>query len=448
MPDQDGVLGAEEREASKSVGIVSSRPIVALSDETLQAQELVRQYNAAVAAISSLSWGRGMTPGIQRSVAAYCQRNDIDPMTELDVLGGNFYVTSEWFLRKLGEMRRRGVVADFWIEHIQADPRLKALIDDEAFPAGVREEARRRWTDMLFKRIEHNAPEEAKAVAVAYITLPSGGHPITGCKWGGGGTSVPQPRSGGGSAPNPIVENNPTLSVESQAIRRAMRQLASHAGGAAPDVERMESELTGISARLTAVVDRQEEVNNRLDAEAHEPKALLDAGFVGYAGESDRSSAAPPVDRDAAVAEANRALVLTDPYQEPNALIFREPGKPIMPPGMELRETAPIALEQDGAPATARSREAAREEYLRATGDEKGAVARFGEGADWTRPAGDISAHYAVVGGEIVDLARAPAPVDVDAIVNTTVVTCAECGRDVRVRHPEDHAPGCSKYAD
>jgi hypothetical protein len=61
-----------------------------------------------------------------------------------------------------------------------------------------------------------------------------------------------QPRHGGGQAPNPIAENNPTLSVESQSIRRALRQLISHITGSRvtlPNVDAMADELGNLQTR-------------------------------------------------------------------------------------------------------------------------------------------------------------------------------------------------------
>jgi hypothetical protein len=363
-------------------------------------------------------------------------------MTELDILGGNFYINSEWSLRKLGEMRRRGLVDDFWIVHIHADTRLKALIDDPNMGETYREEARRRWSDALFKRVEQNVPEEAAAAAIAYIVLPGGGHPIKGCKWGGNGTSVRQARGGGATAPNPIVENNAALSVESQAIRRAMRQVASAVGDLAPDFEKIESELSGITARAAAVVQDQARIDERAELEHHEPRRLSTQGFLGYAPEHEAPAEVPDAaERARQIAEAQRAAQMADPYAAGEAP--RENNLPTMADALGLAK-------------------ADRENIARNLAD----------------TGGTITAHFAVGGGEVIDLALAgelappigtepaqpgrmhveegrvvidrPATPLLDSLglEDAEALPCGECRADVRPRHPEDHKPSCSKYAD
>lgn len=384
--DNRGAAESADDRLGSVPAIISPDPVSKITDpDALRDIELNRQYVAVVAAMSSLSWGQGLTPGIRRSIAEWCRRHDVDPMTELDVLGGNFYVNAEWYLRKLGELRRQGVVADFWLEHIHADARLKALIDDASTPEDIRERARRTWTDMMFKRIEHNAPEAAEAVCVAYIVLPDGGHPVKGCKWGGNGTSIKQPRRGEGTAPNPIVENNAALSVESQAIRRAVRQVAS-AVEQMRALERAEDELEQISERLEANREHIDKTNERLELEAKAPpRALASGEFVGYTQPRREMEAVP---REAAVAEARRALDGNmDPYG------FGEGNK--SDPGNGGARTGPNAVE------------------------------RALEGSS-PAPASDPE----------LPLGAAPA------------AECGECERPIRRGHPEDHKPSCSKYGD
>lgn len=421
----ESVLGAEELAPSRGTSMVSSQPITDLDHDVKQKLELQRQFVTVVAAISSMSWGKGLTPGIQRSIATYCQEYDVDPLTELDVLGGNFYINSEWALRKLGELRRSGVIADFWLEHIQADPRLKAIIDDERQPEPVREEARRRWTDAMFKRVEHNAPEAAEAVCVCYIVLPGGGHPIKGCKWGGGGTSIKQPRGQGAAAqPNPIVESNAALSVESQSVRRAMRQVQSHVDrGRVPDIERMEEGLKSISARMTTVVDQQAAIDERAEREHHAALPVATSGSAGYVGElAPRQIAGEPaqvhtIDRAREIAHATleHAARQPDPYTgevpvpAPTTKLCRKCGRDLV--GVTPEEWAAGEHRDDCT----------------------GTVQQSIEELFPAPPAG------AVVG---VD----PGAAEGDRHVEAS--KCPECGNIIEAGHPEMHKGTCSKYAD
>lgn len=405
----ENILGADEFEPSRGTSLVSSKPITELDQDTKQKLELQRQFVTVVAAISSMSWGKGLTPGIQRSIATYCQEYDVDPLTELDVLGGNFYINSEWALRKLGELRRQGVVSDFWLEHIQADPRLKAIMDDEQQPAPVRDEARRRWTDAMFKRAEHNAPEEAAAVCVCYIVLPGGGHPIKGCKWGGNGTSIKQPRGQGAPAqPNPVVESNATLSVESQAVRRAMRQVQSHVSSRVrmPDLDVMDESLKSISARMTAVVDQHAEIDERAEREHHAALPVSTSGTDSYVGElAPRQIAGEPARvhtieraREMAHAEIEHAARQPDPYTG----------------------AAPKAID---------------DEFKGADGDPKWTHV----GVDKAAPDGDRTVVIDATQQSIEELFPPPAP---------ETIRCAVCKREIRKGHAEDHAPDCPGYAD
>lgn len=225
-------------------GIMSSSPIGKLPAHLEAGLELVRQHGQVSAALAAMTWGKGMTAITRRAVSSYCERWGLDPLTELDILGGNFYITSEFYIRKLGELREAGRVVDFWLEHIHNDERIGYTFrQDEHAPADVKEEARRLWYRNMLKRAEFNVPEAAGAACVCYIKLPGDGHLVAAAKWGGNGTSVLQPKRGGGKSPNPVVEDNPELAVESQAIRRAMRCVTSHVTGGLM-LNQIEAELT------------------------------------------------------------------------------------------------------------------------------------------------------------------------------------------------------------
>lgn len=193
-----------------------------------------REIRETADMVALTEWGAKLTEVQRVAVAKWCIRRDADPVTELDNVGGP-YLNSEYYLRKLGELRVRGVVRDVEQFHIGNDPRLAALAKDPNAPEETRAAAKKEHYRRLELRIKHSVPEEAAAVHVTLLHLAAGGDPIEGVKWGGNGTSVKQPRHGGGSAPNPVVEANPALSVESQSVRRAMRALALKMPSALPE---------------------------------------------------------------------------------------------------------------------------------------------------------------------------------------------------------------------
>lgn len=237
--------------------IMQSRPVTALSQaaqEELEARRVIVQLAGAIAA---LSWGKEMDVPTRRSVAAYCNQYGIDPLTELDLLGGSLYLNADYWLRRLGELAAQGIVTGWELVHIQADERVRLMLADDKLPADIRERARKVWYDALFERIRRNAPEEAEAICICRIFVKGVDTPIEGCKWGGNGTSVKQPRRGGEMNPNPIVEENATLAVESQAVRRAMRQLASHMPAVVTDPKVLDEELARVSVRMVEARDAE-----------------------------------------------------------------------------------------------------------------------------------------------------------------------------------------------
>jgi len=253
--------------------LLGKTSLASLTDQQRMELEDRRIQGQMASAISAQTWGRSLAPVLRRAIAQYCIRNDIDPVTELYVLGGQLYPNAAYYIRKLGELRVAGIVSDFWLEHIHVDPRLELMARDEKSPPELRARAVALSAERTLKRVERNAPDDATAICVCYIQLPDGGHPIIGCKWGGGGTSVRQFKSGGGSSPNPVVEANPEMSVESQSIRRAARQVVSRNHGV--DLGRPEAEVKEINDALQPALERAEaEDAAGRAAEARPPAAL------------------------------------------------------------------------------------------------------------------------------------------------------------------------------
>lgn len=225
--------------------------------------------------IGVTAWGAQLTPVARAALAKWCIRRDVDPITELDNVGGP-YVNAEYFQRKLGELRIRGIVSNVEQINIAPDPRLEALAKDQHAPEDDRAWAAREHYRRLRLRATYGVPEEAAAACLTLLHLAAGGEPIAGVKWGGNGTSVKQPKHGGGSAPNPIVEANPTLSVESQSIRRAMRQLALMMPAVLPELDGLQTELAEIRG----------EGDTSSRGAVNPPGAPLSLGAPGAAGQA------------------------------------------------------------------------------------------------------------------------------------------------------------------
>ncbi|HEY7195507.1 MAG TPA: hypothetical protein VH439_17320 [Gemmatimonadales bacterium] len=308
--------------------LMSGRSAMALPPEMAGALEMERMLGQITAALASQTWGQRMTPVLRRATAQYCLAYGIDPLTELDLLGGIPYVNSEFYLRKLGEMRVAGIIRDYWFDNITNDPELLAIAGSEDAPTKRREWAReehwRRWQ----RRRELGAKEEAEAVCAMHIQLAGGGHDIVGWKQGGGGTSIKQHRSGGEARPNPVVEddNNVALAVESQAARRAVRQIKSHVG--APGLMELAHYFAGVDDDGKALGAR---IRAARPPRPH-PASFQDSGQnVALAGDAygyDETRDAARVDvAPKALPEPAPNVVSADPYTEEPVRTKRWRGK-------------------------------------------------------------------------------------------------------------------------
>lgn len=184
------------------------------SDES---QRLAR----AAAVVAGLTWGSQLKSDTAYAVARWCQSRDIDPITELEVLGGKPLPNARWWLRKIGEI---GEAVEYVREDlIHADPRLEALAlagDEWATSESIRRQR---------ERIRYGAPEEAAATCVVRIKLRSMADEVSGVQFAGGGTGR-KIGSGGairkGQDADPIGETFPVESATTRAYGKAARVLA------------------------------------------------------------------------------------------------------------------------------------------------------------------------------------------------------------------------------
>jgi hypothetical protein len=421
MPENTQEQLAEELRNEPGLG---DRPRGKWTPEMEEQVERERQRNVLAATIAGLSWGKQMTPVVRRAFAAYCARYDVDPITEMDNLGGVPYVNADWYKRKLGELIVRGIVRDYTLEHIQADARLEKMMRDPDLTPEMREVARKRWFDNTMKRIEQNAPEEAEAVCVCTIFLASGAKAI-GCKWAGGGTSVKQFRHGGGKEPNPIAEANPTLSVESMSIRRALSQLVSHVTGERlvaiiPDVTGMNEELKGLQEVVVPAPEAPaapEPLYRAIAPGGYDNDATMLADAIRKRGGTPTevmSAPSAPVPPKHMFVGADQDPYGFDTEAELNALESVE--APSTPASRERRPAPAGAVEELAARPIPNATEFIDGEEV-ATGPAVGA------------PAPDL------FGGE-----SAVEPTGLDA------TECESCGRLIRRGHPDDHDAKCDGY--
>lgn len=185
-----------------------------LPPEIRAALELRKAQKVVSAELGRLNWGSKIDGDTRLQVVEWCRQYDVDPATELDILGNKFYKNAAWHLRKLGEMVDAGLVEYAVTDHVAADPRLLELStkgDQSIKPRAVAELHRRQ-----FERIARGIPENAAAAVLFRIKLRSMIEEVVGCSWAGGGSRKN----------DPVGEAEPVKTAESRAARRAVRLIA------------------------------------------------------------------------------------------------------------------------------------------------------------------------------------------------------------------------------
>jgi len=208
----------------------AARPSI-LPPEVLAAIEHRKAQNAVVAQLAALNWGKALDAETRRAVANWGRDNNVDVITEIDLLGGNISPNARFYLRKLGEMIAAGLVEYAVADYIQVDPRLLKIGTPEAHA----EDERR-----AMQRIKHAVPDAAAAACCFRVKLHSLTEEIVGVKWCGGGT-----RKG-----DPVGDAFPIESSASRAARRAMRIIASHVPRVQAEMARLETTGAALGVRV------------------------------------------------------------------------------------------------------------------------------------------------------------------------------------------------------
>src|SRR5574338_1108618 len=193
---------------TKEPGTAVERARPHLTPEMQARIEERRLQSAMVQKIRGATWGQQWDANTIAAVATWARENDVDPITEIDVLGGNIYLKARHYERKLA-----GLIGAQQIEYarkdwVHVDKRLEKLAD--AGDEDAKRESRRR----LNERIKYNLSDEADAACVYRIKHRLMDQEVTGAK-----EHVP------GKRKDPVGDNMPMETVETRALRRAMLQL-------------------------------------------------------------------------------------------------------------------------------------------------------------------------------------------------------------------------------
>jgi hypothetical protein len=181
-----------------------------------------RAHSLMVQQIKGAVWAKEFDAYTIRAVAAWSQANDIDPVTEVDVLGGNIYINSRYYERILSRLIGAGQIDYARPDWVHVDTRLAHLAAEG--DADAREESHRRQ----LARIEFNLHENADAACVYRIKHRLMQQEITGAKEHVPGRKRTIKKKDGSSFTvdaDPIGDQAPTETIETRALRRAMLKL-------------------------------------------------------------------------------------------------------------------------------------------------------------------------------------------------------------------------------
>lgn len=179
-----------------------------------------RTLAAAVREMRKTQWGKAIDEYTGRAIATWALRNNVDPVTEIDILGGTPYLNARFYMRKLGELAAAGVIVGAYADHIHDDARLQT------------DEFRAERTRRAHERLKYSIPDTAIAavafhVLVANPNAPNGAVEFIGYKHIVLGRT--KKRSDGQVVQaDPIGDEFPIPTAETRAIRRTMRMVASH----------------------------------------------------------------------------------------------------------------------------------------------------------------------------------------------------------------------------
>lgn len=301
-------LPARQSQADTDTQSVAS--IGTLPPDLQHALALRKMRNQVAGQLASQNWGKNLDLETRRAIADWGQQFRVDVTTEIHVLGGNVYLNAAFALRKLSELIEAGVVEYAYADHVEDDPRLKAL-----GPEGEGEYSRR-----LRERIMHNLPDKAASAVVFRIKLRTMDKEVTGAKACGNGVKKN----------DPVGDAAPVETSESRAARRAMRMIASHVPRpVADEFERVEASAQVLTDRVRAareqfkVSEAAARINPRpLPAVSSGDPYSADVTDIASPHEAPRVTPGPRTEAHRAASEA--AANVRDPFEV-------DPGAYLMP---------------------------------------------------------------------------------------------------------------------
>jgi hypothetical protein len=221
----------------------------------------VEQERQFLAEVTKLTWGKTLSAEGARALAAWGQEADVDPLTEIDILGGSkVYVNANWYLRQLGRLVSVGAVEYAYYEMIHDDPRIEkdmASADAEAkrlrkrateetdLPEPTRAALRERAGELEIEalnlsremrrrrrvRQEHAIPDNATAAVLWHVKARALSEETLAAQGAGGYRGKT-----GDKFKDPVAEEFPRETALTRGARKVMRVLA-HIGRERPELK-------------------------------------------------------------------------------------------------------------------------------------------------------------------------------------------------------------------
>jgi hypothetical protein len=181
-----------------------------------------RTHGLMVQQIKGTVWAKEFDANTIRAVAEWARVNDVDPVTEIDVLGGRIYLNARLYERILSQLAGAGQIDYAKKDWIHLDKRIEKLADEG--DQEMKAESRRR----MKARVQFNVPDNADAACVYRIRHRLMAEEVTGVKWHEPGKKRTIKKRDGGSFTvdaDPVGDQFPFETIETRALRRCMLQL-------------------------------------------------------------------------------------------------------------------------------------------------------------------------------------------------------------------------------
>lgn len=234
-----GTTAAEPKRATVSQG--ASTPPVHVTPEQLAKRarfeqdseaartrhEEARITNAIALNIRKTQWGQDLHPLVAKAIAEWSRRHGIDAVTEVYVLGGNIYLNAQFYLNRLAPLIAAGLLTKApTFTQFHDDDRLLGVITGTELPEGLpvsvvqaaQVQAAEEWVRRRQLRVKYNVPEGAVAACLVEIHIKGVATPFEGVKF------ITDEQNKYGKPADPIGVAKPMETVETRALRRALKQ--------------------------------------------------------------------------------------------------------------------------------------------------------------------------------------------------------------------------------